>query len=53
MQLQNNIKLDDLEYTTKRGTRYNFSRYPLPIVFLRDIYEENLSLEDADEEQTQ
>ena len=33
MQLQYNIKLDDLEYTAKRGKRYNFSRYSLPIVF--------------------
>ena len=31
MQLQNNIKLDDLEYTTRK--RYNFIRYSLPIVF--------------------
>ena len=28
-------------YTTKRVTRYNFSKYSLPIVFLRDIHEEN------------
>ena len=33
VQLQNNIKLDDLEYTKKRRKRYNFSRYSLPIVF--------------------
>ena len=48
MQLQSNIKLDDLEYATKRGKRYNFSRCSLPIVFLRDIQGGNLSLEDAD-----
>ena len=47
MWLQNNIKLDDLEYTTKRGKRYNFSRYFLPIICLRDIPEGNLSLSDG------
>ena len=51
--LQNNIKLDDLEYTTKRGKRYDFSRYPLPIAFLRDIPKGNLSIKDADKEQIQ
>ena len=34
MQLQNNIKLDDLEYTSKRG-KHNFIRYSLPCVFQR------------------
>ena len=33
VQLQKNIKLDALKYTTKREKRYNFSRYSLPIVF--------------------
>ena len=51
MQLQNNIKLDDLEYITKREKRYNFSRNSLPIVFKRHTQGEgNLSLEDTDEE---
>ena len=27
MQLQNNIKLNNLVYTTKRGKSYKFSRY--------------------------
>ena len=40
MQLQKNIKLDDLEYTKKRGKHYNFGRYSLPIVFLRDTHKE-------------
>ena len=53
MQLQNNIKLDDLEYATKRRKNYNFSRYSLTIVFLKDIHEINLSLEYADEEKIQ
>ena len=30
---------------------YNFSKYALPIVFLRDIYERKLTLEEADNEQ--
>ena len=33
VQLQRSIKLDDLEYTTKRAKRYNFSRNSLPIIF--------------------
>ena len=47
MQLQN-IKLDDLECPTKRG-KHSFSKYSLPVAFLRDIHEGNLSLEDPDE----
>ena len=31
-QLQNNIKLDDLGYTTKRRKHYSFSKYLLSIV---------------------
>ena len=34
-QLQNNIKLDELEYTTKREKNYGFSKYLLLIVFKR------------------
>ena len=48
--LQNKIKLDDLEYTAKRGKHYNFSKYLLPIISLRDIHKENLSLRDANVE---
>ena len=44
MQLQNNIKLGNLEYSAKRGKCYNFIKYSLPIVFLKDIHERNLSL---------
>ena len=53
VQLQNKIKLDDLEYTTKRRKLYNFSRYTLPITFLRDMHEGNFSLKEVDEEQIQ
>ena len=48
IQLQNKIKLGNQEYTTKKEKHYNFSKYSLPTVFLRDIYEEHLSLEDGD-----
>ena len=48
IQLQNKIKLENQEYTTKKEKHYNFSKYSLPSVFLRDIYEEHLSLEDGD-----
>ena len=47
IQLQNKIKLGNQEYTTKKEKHYNFSKYSLPTVFLRDIYEEHLSLEDV------
>ena len=52
MQLQKNIKLDDLEYTVEREKRDNFNKYSLPIVFLRGIRmrEGNLILENADKE---
>ena len=50
MQLQNNIKLDNLEYTGKRREYWNFSRNSLPII-LRDIRSGNLSLKDTDKVQ--
>ena len=53
MQLQNNIKLYDLEYTVEREIYYSFSKYSLLIFFLRDIQKENLSLEDTYEENSQ
>ena len=48
MLLQNIIKLDDVEYTVKRG-KHDFIRYSLPIDFLRYIHKINVSLEDAKE----
>ena len=33
VQLQSNIKLDNLVYTTKSGKRYNFIKHSLRIVF--------------------
>ena len=39
---------DDLNYKLKRGKTYNYSKYSLPIVFVRDINEGYLSLEDTD-----
>ena len=53
MQLQNNIKLYDLECTVEREIYYSFSKYSLLIFFLRDIQKENLSLEDTYEENSQ
>ena len=53
MQLQNNIKLYDLEYTVEREIYYSFSKYSLLIFFLRDMQKKNLSLEDTDEENSQ
>ena len=53
MQLQINIKLDNLEHTAERGKRCNFSKYFLSILFLRDMQEGILSLEDADEKESE
>ena len=41
MKLQNNIKLGNLKYTTNSRKSYNFSRYSLPIVFIKDINKGN------------
>ena len=46
------IKKDDLNYKSKRGKTYNFSKYSLPTLFLRDIYEGHLSIEKADGKQS-
>ena len=48
-----NLKLDNLEYTANRGKHHNFSKYSLLIIFLRNINKENLSLEDANKQQSQ
>ena len=49
---QNIIKKDDLNYKSKRGKIYNFSKYSLPILFLRDINEGHLSIGKADNKQS-
>ena len=49
--MQDIIKTNELQYKSKRKKVYNISEYYLPIVFLRDIHEGYLSLEDADDEQ--
>ena len=41
----------ELNYKSKRRKVNNFGEYSLSIVFLRDIHEGYLSLEDADDEQ--
>ena len=47
-ELQDIIKKDYLNYKLKRRKTYNFSKYLLPIAFLRDINKEHLSIEIAD-----
>ena len=49
---QDIIKKDIVNYKSKRGKTYNFWKYSLPIVFLRNIEERYLSLEDADNKQS-
>ena len=48
---QDIIKTDTLSYKAKNRKIYSFSEYSLPIVFLRDIHEEQLPLEDAGDKQ--
>ena len=52
VELKDIIKIDDLNYKSKCGKAYNFSKYSLPIVFLRDIHERDLSIEKADNKQS-
>ena len=49
--LQDIIKTDNLCYKSKNRKVYNFSEYYLPVVFLTDIHEGNLSLKDVGDEQ--
>ena len=46
--MQNIIKKDDINYKSKRGKTYNFTKYSLPIVFIRDMHKGHLSIEKAD-----
>ena len=43
--LQDIIKPNELDYKSKYGKTYNFSKNFLPIVFLKDIYERELTEE--------
>ena len=36
---QSSVKLDDTEYTTNKGKQYNFSKFSLHFVFMKEIYE--------------
>ena len=47
-ELQDIIKKDDLNYKSKCGKTYSFSKYSLTIVFLTYRHEEHLSIEKAD-----
>ena len=46
------LKKDDLNYKSKHRKTYNFSKYSLPTVFLRDIHEGHLSIEGDDNKQS-
>ena len=50
-QLQNNIELNEPDYKAK-SRKKKFSKYSLPIVFSGNICKRNLSLKDANEEQS-
>ena len=49
-QLQNSIKLNKLDYKGTSVKIYNFSKISLPIINLRHIHIEILSIENADKE---
>ena len=52
-QLQNNIELNEPDHKAKsRKKKKNFSKYSLPIVSSGNIRKRNLSLKDANEEQS-
>ena len=36
---QSSVKLDNTEYTTNKGKQYNFSKFSLHFVFMKEIYE--------------
>ena len=46
-ELQDIIEKYYLNYKLKRGKTYNFVKYSVPVIFLIDIHEEYLSLEDT------
>ena len=52
VKLQDIIKKDDLNHKSKGGKIYSFGIYSLSIDFLRDIYEGYLSIEKADNKQS-
>ena len=51
-QLQNSIKLNNLNYKVKSGKNYNFSITSLRSVFLRNIHTGVISIKDAGKEQS-
>ena len=52
VELQDIIKKEDLNYKSKRIKNYNFSKYSLSIVSLRDIHEGHFSIEKANNKQS-
>ena len=49
-QLQNSIELNKLDYKGTSVKSYNFSKILLPVINLRHIHIEILSIENADKE---
>ena len=49
-QLQDIIKLNEVDYKANSAKKYNFSKYLVPIIFLRGRHKRNLTLKDADKE---
>ena len=49
--LQGIIETDELHYKSKHRKVCNFNKISLSIVFLRNVHEGHLSLEDTDDEQ--
>ena len=47
IELRNSIELDKLNYK-----KHDFNKVSLPSIFLRDIYTNDLSIENADNEQS-
>ena len=52
VELKDIIKKDSLNSKSKRGKTYNLSKYSLPIIFLRNIHEGHLSVENVDTKQS-
>ena len=50
--IQHSIEFNKLDYKTKDGKNYNFSKILLSIIFLTNIHKEVLSVEDAHKKQS-
>ena len=52
VELQDIIRKDNLNYNSKRGKTYDFSKYTPPMASLRDVHDGNLSTKKADDKQS-